>query len=35
MCYGDISHGSDGYYQKWAEDQMREDEDRLEQEGER
>jgi hypothetical protein len=19
MCYGDIGHGSDGYYQEWAE----------------
>lgn len=23
MCYGDINHGSDGYYQKWAEEQER------------
>ncbi len=23
MCYGDIGHGSDGYYQQWAEEQMR------------
>lgn len=23
MCYGDIAHGSDGYYQAWAEEQMR------------
>jgi hypothetical protein len=19
MCYGDIAHGSDGYYREWAE----------------
>ena len=23
MCFGDIDHGSDGYYRKWAEDQER------------
>lgn len=23
MCYGDIGHGKDGYYQRWAEEQMR------------
>lgn len=22
MCYGDISHGSDGYYEEWARQQM-------------
>ncbi|MHC4648245.1 MAG: hypothetical protein ACYTBJ_22525 [Planctomycetota bacterium] len=22
MCYGDISHGSDGYYENWAREQM-------------
>ena len=22
MCMGDINHGSDGYYQSWAEEQM-------------
>lgn len=22
MCYGDIDHGSDGYYRAWAERQM-------------
>jgi len=22
MCYGDIAHGSDGYYQAWAERQQ-------------
>lgn len=21
MCYGDIDHGSDGYYRQWAEEQ--------------
>lgn len=21
MCYGDISHGSDGYYEEWARQQ--------------
>jgi len=21
MCYGDIAHGSDGYYQEWADQQ--------------
>lgn len=21
MCYGDINHGRDGYYQQWAEQQ--------------
>ncbi len=27
MCYGDIAHGSDGYYEQWAmqEDQKAED----------
>jgi hypothetical protein len=23
MCYGDISHGSDGYYEQWALEQER------------
>ncbi len=23
MCYGDIDHGRDGYYRKWAEQQER------------
>jgi len=26
MCYGDIGHGSDGYYEQWAEDQERSEE---------
>jgi hypothetical protein len=21
MCYGDIEHGRDGYYRRWAEEQ--------------
>jgi len=28
MCYGDIDHGNDGYYRKWAE----QEDDRHEQE---
>lgn len=42
MCYGDIHHGSDGYYRQWAEEQeqkqaeQRAEEDRqMEQEIER
>ena len=26
MCYGDIEHGSDGYYREWAERQERQQE---------
>jgi hypothetical protein len=26
MCYGDMSHGSDGYYEQWAREQEREQE---------
>jgi hypothetical protein len=33
MCYGDIDHGRDGYYRKWAERQ-RQDELQQEQEAE-
>ena len=22
MCYGDIDHGSDGYYRRWADEQL-------------
>lgn len=22
MCYGDISHGHDGYYEDWAKEQL-------------
>lgn len=29
MCYGDIAHGTDGYYEKWAREQMSEDEARV------
>lgn len=25
MCYGDISYGKDGYYAKWAEDQIQQE----------
>ncbi len=28
MCYGDINHGSDGYYQRWAEGRERQAEER-------
>lgn len=28
MCYGDINHGSDGYYQAWAREQMKREEER-------
>jgi len=27
MCYGDIEHGSDGYYRQWAEEQMRQEQE--------
>ena len=30
MCYGDISHGSDGYYLAWGEEQLRKEEERKE-----
>ncbi len=30
MCYGDISYGNDGYYQQWAEEQLRKQERDLE-----
>jgi hypothetical protein len=33
MCYGDIDHGSDGYYRRWAEEQdAKHEEDRREEE---
>jgi hypothetical protein len=32
MCYGDIAHGSDGYYEEWA--QAQEEEAQLQQEQE-
>jgi len=28
MCYGDIAHGSDGYYQQWAEQQDKQQQDK-------
>ena len=31
MCYGDIDHGSDGYYREWAEQREREWEQESEQ----
>jgi hypothetical protein len=39
MCYGDIAHGKDGYYQKWAEEweeerQHREQQDTIERQAE-
>lgn len=32
MCYGDIGHGTDGYYQEWAEEQIRQEYENAEQE---
>ena len=39
MCYGDIAHGKDGYYQRWAEEweeerQHREQQDAIERQAE-
>jgi len=28
MCYGDIEHGTDGYYREWVEEQERQEEER-------
>jgi hypothetical protein len=28
MCYGDMAHGSDGYYEQWAREQERLEADR-------
>lgn len=28
MCYGDVRHGKDGYYQDWLEEQWQEEEQR-------
>jgi hypothetical protein len=28
MCYGDISHGTDGYYQNYVDEQEREEMER-------
>jgi len=30
MCYGDINHGTDGYYLQWAEEQSRREQAELE-----
>lgn len=30
MCYGDIEHGTDGYYREWAEEQNRQEEEQQE-----
>lgn len=27
MCYGDMGHGKDGYYQQWAEEQVRQEDE--------
>ena len=27
MCYGDIDHGKDGYYRRWAEEQQRQEQE--------
>lgn len=27
MCYGDVDHGSDGYYRRWLENECRQEED--------
>ncbi len=32
MCYGDVNHGTDGYYRDMMERQEREDQERREQE---
>ena len=32
MCYGDIAYGRDGYYEEWAQEQMREQEQEQEEE---
>ena len=35
MCYGDIAHGKDGYYQQWEEErQHREQQDAIERQAE-
>lgn len=28
MCYGDIDHGRDGFYRRWAEEQLEEERQR-------
>ena len=30
MCYGDIAYGSDGYYEEWAREQMRQEDEKQE-----
>ena len=30
MCYGDINHGSDGYYEQWALEQLAKEEEQKE-----
>ena len=30
MCYGDMSHGTDGYYEEWAREQMLAEEEQKE-----
>lgn len=32
MCYGDISYGTDGYYEQWARERMRDEDERREEE---
>ena len=27
MCYGDIEHGNDGYYEEWLRDKQRKEDD--------
>jgi hypothetical protein len=30
MCYGDIGHGKNGYYQRWVEEQLEREADEAE-----
>ncbi len=30
MCYGDIDHGTDGYYKDWAENEIRRQQEKRE-----
>jgi len=30
MCYGDIAHGTDGYYEDWAREQERQEQEETE-----
>ncbi|MDR0720668.1 MAG: hypothetical protein LBF78_13605 [Treponema sp.] len=32
MCMGDINHGTDGYYEQWARERLREEEEQEEME---